>query len=160
MDYKIVFFDIDGTLFNEDKEIPKSTIDAINQLKSTGVELVIATGRAPYFRSITEQLGIESFVSLNGAYVVYKGQIVKSYPIPKEDLKTLIRCAELHGHPLVFLGDQRYFSNAQNHPRILESVGSLKVELPGYKPLYWQEADIYQVFLHCTVEEEHVYERA
>jgi Cof subfamily protein (haloacid dehalogenase superfamily) len=54
MDYKIVFFDIDGTLFNEDKEIPKSTIDAINQLKSTGVELVIATGRAPYFRSITE----------------------------------------------------------------------------------------------------------
>ena len=47
--YKIVFFDIDGTLVNEDKQVPESTVKAIHQLKKSGIEPVIATGRAPYF---------------------------------------------------------------------------------------------------------------
>ncbi|MCL6444381.1 MAG: Cof-type HAD-IIB family hydrolase [Alicyclobacillus sp.] len=158
MKYKIVFFDIDGTLVNDDKEIPKSTIDAVQQLKTKGIESAIATGRAPYlFKSIAEQLGIDSYVSLNGAYVVYKGELIKDYPIPKEDLAQLVRQAESHGHPLVFQGADGYYANARNHPYIIASVGSLKVEFPGYDPQYWQKASIYQAFLHCPVEEEHLY---
>lgn len=47
--YKIVFFDLDGTLLNEDKQVPQDTIQAIAELKANGIEPVIATGRAPYF---------------------------------------------------------------------------------------------------------------
>ncbi|MFH5182168.1 Cof-type HAD-IIB family hydrolase [Paenibacillus sp. TAB 01] len=161
MDYKIVFLDIDGTLVNENKEIPESTIHAIRQLKSKGIEPVIATGRAPYFFAhIAELLDIHSYVSLNGAYVVYKGKVVQKYPIPKEDLELLNRLAGSHGHPLVFQGEASYFANTENHPHVLDSIHSLKVELPGYNPNFWQEADICQAFLHCTEADEHRYEQA
>lgn len=52
MSYKIAFFDIDGTLLDEDKQIPQDTIDAIREIQEQGVEAVIATGRAPYFSRI------------------------------------------------------------------------------------------------------------
>ncbi|MDU5950374.1 MAG: HAD hydrolase family protein, partial [Paenibacillus macerans] len=42
MSYKIVFFDIDGTLVNEQKEIPESALQAVLELKRKGIETVIA----------------------------------------------------------------------------------------------------------------------
>lgn len=47
MSYNIVFFDIDGTLVNDEKRVPQNTVEAIAELKKNGVEPVIATGRAP-----------------------------------------------------------------------------------------------------------------
>lgn len=158
MSYKIVFFDIDGTLVNEQKEIPESALQAVLELKRKGIETVIATGRAPYFiTKIAEQLGIDSFVCLNGAYVVYKGRPVVEYTIPKEHLEPLVERAGKHNHYLVYQGKEAYFSNAKQHPALLQSVSSLKVELPGYDPDFWRHSDVYQAFLHCTVEEEHLY---
>jgi len=48
MSEKIVFIDIDGTLVNEQKEIPPSTKEAIKQLQQSGVHVAIATGRPPF----------------------------------------------------------------------------------------------------------------
>ncbi|NHN35377.1 Cof-type HAD-IIB family hydrolase [Paenibacillus agricola] len=161
MAYKIVFFDIDGTLVNEDKQVPADTIEAIRELQSRGVEAVISTGRAPYFfKPLAELLGIDSFVSLNGAYVVYKGQPLYKRIIPLTSLEALVNHANLHNHSLVFEGSDAFFSNAETHPHVIEAVSSLKVDLPGYDADYWKTTDIYQVFLHCQAEEEHLYEQA
>jgi Cof subfamily protein (haloacid dehalogenase superfamily) len=158
MSYKIVFFDIDGTLINEEKEISQDTIEAINELKQGGTEVVIATGRAPYFfKALSAQLGIDSFVSLNGAYVVHKGVPLYKRTISKESLKLLVKLAAENNHSLVFQGDAAYYANAEQHPHILDSVGSLKVDLPGYNPGFWLSDDIYQAFLHCEANEEHLY---
>ncbi len=44
MDYKIVFFDVDGTLVNyEDGRIEESTRAATKQLKNKGIHIVAAT---------------------------------------------------------------------------------------------------------------------
>jgi Cof subfamily protein (haloacid dehalogenase superfamily) len=158
MSYKIVFFDIDGTLINEEKEIPLDTIDAIKALQQTGVEIVIATGRAPYFfKTLSAQLGIDSFISLNGAYVVFKGITLYKRHLSKASLELLVKLAADHNHSLVFQGSEAYYANAEQHPHILASVGSLKVDLPGFNPDFWKKADIYQAFLHCQAEEEHLY---
>ena len=46
MDYKIVFFDVDGTLTNEhNRDIPLSTKLAIKELIAKGYIVVAATGR-------------------------------------------------------------------------------------------------------------------
>ena len=45
MGRKIVFFDIDGTLLDEQKQLPLSTIEAVRRLKQSGVYVAIATGR-------------------------------------------------------------------------------------------------------------------
>lgn len=47
MAYKIVFFDIDGTLLNTEHAIPQSTVDAVNRLRQNGIRVAIATGRSP-----------------------------------------------------------------------------------------------------------------
>lgn len=48
---KIVFFDIDGTLWNWHNEIPESTIRAIRNLRQNGHRAFCAAGAAgPIFR--------------------------------------------------------------------------------------------------------------
>lgn len=159
MTYKIVFFDIDGTLVNEEKEIPQDTRDALRELQASGVPAVIATGRAPYFfRSMAEELGIDSFVCLNGGYVVYKGETMYRYSITREKVASLVELAGTHSHSLVFQGEEAFFSNTDTHPHMLESVSSLRVGMPGHDPVYWQKADIFQALLHCEEHEEHLYD--
>ncbi|QWU15545.1 hypothetical protein SAMN04487895_11286 [Paenibacillus sophorae] len=159
MAYKIVFFDIDGTLVNEEKEIPKDTLQAVSKLKQTGVEPVIATGRAPYFiKPLAEALGIDSYVCLNGAYVVYKGKTLYKRPLSKETIQALIALAARHRHALVFQGEHTYFADSENHPFVTESVNTLKVDQPGFDPEFWKNNEIYQMFLHCEGHEEALYE--
>ncbi|GKU77901.1 Cof-type HAD-IIB family hydrolase [Paenibacillus sp. L3-i20] len=159
MSYKIVFFDIDGTLVNEEKEIPNDTLQAIRELKENGIEPVIATGRAPYFiKPLAEQLGIESYVCLNGGYVVYKGQLLYKRVMDKSSLEALVGLAGEHNHGLVFEGEHNYFRDKDDHPNITEAVLSLKVDFPDYNPNFWQTDEIFQVFLHCESHEEHLYE--
>ncbi len=158
MNYQIVFFDIDGTLVNDAKEVPQDTIDAIAELKSKGIEPVIATGRSPYFfQPIAELLHINSFVSLNGAYVVYQGETLYSQTLPLQSLEKLVSLSASHGHPLVFQGNEQYYANTDAHPYIVESVATLKVIQPGFDPEYWSKAPIYQAFLHCEEKDEHLY---
>jgi Cof subfamily protein (haloacid dehalogenase superfamily) len=159
MAYKIVFFDIDGTLINEQKQIPPSTVTSIQQLKSNGIEPVIATGRAPYFiKSLTEKLGIDSYVCLNGGYAVYRGEPLYRRIISKNSLEALVALAAKHKHSLVFEGEHAYFTDTEDHPFVTGAVSSLKVEMPGYDPHFWKTNDVYQVFLHCESGDEHLYE--
>lgn len=44
MAIKAVFFDIDGTLLNDRKNVQKSTIKAIRNLKDQGILVGLATG--------------------------------------------------------------------------------------------------------------------
>ncbi|WP_027091698.1 Cof-type HAD-IIB family hydrolase [Cohnella thermotolerans] len=161
MSYKIVFFDIDGTLVDEEKKVPRDAAEAVRRLKDSGVEPVIATGRAPYFfKPLAEQLGIESWVSLNGGYVVYKGKELHRRTIPLPDLEKLVELSARNGHALVFEGKEAYYANQENHPFVYESVESLKVEHPGVDANFWKSEDIFQVFLHCESHEEHLYPAA
>lgn len=158
MRYKIVFFDIDGTLLDEDKRVPEDTRRAIAELKANGIEPVIATGRAPYFfKWLLEELEIDSFVSLNGGYVVYKGKELYDRRIPLGDLERLVALAERTGHPLIFQGKAGYRTNRENDEGVWRAVDTLKVERPGFNADFWREEGIYQVFLHCADGEEAAY---
>ncbi|NQX71802.1 MULTISPECIES: Cof-type HAD-IIB family hydrolase [Paenibacillus] len=157
--YKIVFFDIDGTLVNEEKEVPVSTIQAIHQLKEQGIEPVIATGRAPYFiKPLAEQLGIDSYVCLNGGYAVYRGEPLYRRIMAKSSIEALVNLAAKHKHSLVFEGEHAYFTDTEDHPFVIGAVSSLKVDLPAYDPHFWKTNDVYQIFLHCEDGDEQLYE--
>lgn len=158
MGYKIVFFDIDGTLLDEEKKVPEDTKRAVTQLKANGIEPVIATGRAPYFfEPLARELGIESFVSLNGGYVVYRGKEMYHRHIPLGILERLAGLAGDRSHPLVFQGKSGYHSNDADHAAVIAAVDSLKVAYPGKIADFWREESIYQVFLHCRHGEERPY---
>ncbi len=91
---KLVFFDIDGTLVTRNNHIPKSTIEAVEQLKVNGNIPVIATGRAPVLiREIAEELNINSYISMNGQYIVHEGEVIYSNPIDMELVDNVVEVA-------------------------------------------------------------------
>lgn len=75
MNKKIVFFDIDGTIYRYDIGIPNDTIEAIKQLKNNGHIPVICTGRTKCM-IYPEHLGpgFDNIVGGAGTYVEIAGQ--------------------------------------------------------------------------------------
>lgn len=74
----IVFFDIDGTLWDENNFIPKSTENAIKQLRENGHLAFINTGRARSFVRSKKLLGLgfDGIVSGCGTYIEYRDEVV------------------------------------------------------------------------------------
>ncbi|REK54893.1 MAG: Cof-type HAD-IIB family hydrolase [Geobacillus sp.] len=158
---KIVFFDIDGTLLDEEKKLPSSTVRAVQELKKAGVYVAIATGRAPFmFSNLLQQLGIDSFVSFNGQYVVFEGNVIYKHPLHRQRLHELKEAAHQHGHPLVFMNVNEARASMEDHPYIHTSMESLKFSHPPFDPLYYENEDIYQALLFCKAEEEQMYVKA
>ncbi|HAM79998.1 Cof-type HAD-IIB family hydrolase [Ornithinibacillus bavariensis] len=155
----VIFFDIDGTLLDHNKELPVSTKEAIHELKRRGHFVAIATGRGPFmFKKIGDELGIDTFVSYNGQYVVVKGEVVYKNPMELASLEKLIQASVKNDHPIVFMDPNKMKANVPEHPYITAGFSSLKVGTPTVDPLYYQENDIFQSLLFCEEGKEKQYE--
>lgn len=90
MAIKALFFDIDGTLLNDLKRVSKSTADAIQQLRQSGILVGLATGRGPGFvEPYMENLGFDFAVTYNGQYIISHDQVLYHNPLPKPILHRL-----------------------------------------------------------------------
>ncbi|MBK3495399.1 Cof-type HAD-IIB family hydrolase [Viridibacillus sp. YIM B01967] len=160
MQKRILFFDIDGTLYNSEKKIPQTTINAVKKAKANGHEVVIATGRAPFMiKEVLETLEVESYICFNGQYVVYKGRPVFRKPVPLEQLKALVDYVQKQHKPLVFLDDQEMVSSIAEDLKIKESLTSLHYPMPRLDKDFYLTRPIYQVLLFVNIEEEVQYEK-
>ena len=86
MDTKIVFFDIDGTIYSYEKGIPKDTAKAIELLKANGHIPVICTGRTkcmiyPDFIN----LGFDNIIAGAGTYCETKNFTIRSLRMLKQE---------------------------------------------------------------------------
>jgi Cof subfamily protein (haloacid dehalogenase superfamily) len=155
---KLVFFDIDGTLLDHEKRLPASTKEAISQLKRNGHEVAIATGRAPFmFKALREELGIESYVSLNGQYVVYRNEAIYRNPLSPFLLHALSKDAIANDHPIVYQDQHGMRTNIPRHVRLEAGFQALRMPIPEHEPDYYLDRDVYQALLFCTEEEEAAY---
>ncbi|ULT55095.1 Cof-type HAD-IIB family hydrolase [Neobacillus drentensis] len=155
MNYKVVILDIDGTIVPHGKNISPATKDAIQRLKDRNMEVVIATGRAPYFStSVIEDTGVNSMVFFNGSYVFHEGVEIFQNPIDKNILKKVQLLSGDFQHPLTFLSSSSFKATDLSHPYVVEAYcrDPWKPELAP--PQYWMDQDIFQIFLHCNLEEE------
>ncbi|MFE8699976.1 Cof-type HAD-IIB family hydrolase [Cytobacillus sp. FJAT-54145] len=155
----VIFFDIDGTLLNHDKELPNSTKDAVFKLKELGHEVAIATGRAPFmFEQLRKELEIDTYISYNGQYVVLNGSELYTNPLNIHSLEKLTAEALENDHPVVFMDHEDMRANVQEHEYITESIGTLKIDMfPSIDPHYYKGRDLYQTLLFCTEGEERQY---
>ncbi|MCM3584581.1 Cof-type HAD-IIB family hydrolase [Mesobacillus maritimus] len=157
----VIFFDIDGTLLDHDKKLPSTTKKAIFELKKHGHEVAIATGRAPFmYEGLRKELGINTFVSYNGQYVVLNGEVVYTNPLNVSSLEKLTEAALENEHPVVFMDHEDMKANVPEHGFITESISTLKIEqFPTHDPHYYKGRDLYQTLLFCPEGEEQQYER-
>lgn len=102
--YKAVaFFDLDGTLFDKNSRMTPSVRDLLIRLKANGVLPVAATGRSPReIEELTSGSGIDSYVSMNGQYIVLEKQVIHKNAFSTEVMDQLSIYAAASKHPLGF----------------------------------------------------------
>lgn len=116
---KIVFFDIDDTLFVRSKDLlVKSVQPAIQKLHANGIKTVIATGRSRCsFPQKLNQMLIEeqmdTFVTINGQFTYHKDHILTHYPIDTGKLQKLTEFFEQQDIAYGFVGHQQIAVSAK-----------------------------------------------
>lgn len=155
---KIVFFDIDGTLYTKGMKMPVRAKKAIQKVKESGVHIGIATGRAPFmFESLQKELGIDTYVGFNGSYVVLNGEVIDKKALSRDSLADLQRKAKENEHPMVFLDEISAASDTANHDEVAESLGYLKMPYPPVEKDFYKNQEVYQALIFCNEKEEQKY---
>lgn len=168
---KIVFFDIDGTLIVGRSKILPSTKAAINKLKEMDIMPVIATGRAPaLIKNIAKELEIDTYISMNGQYIVVEGERIFHNPIKPEIIDRFTQFAQDNDHGYILCGSDEIFTNKpvkadstsykvlKQLSKILPSriqMSYMKRSMKKYptKDLY-ESKDVYQAILQAPAESE------
>lgn len=88
MKYKLMCIDVDGTLVDSNKDLPKENIKAIQEAHKAGLKIAIASGRAPAsIREILDDLGVEGYgICLNGSYIIDGNKEVSRYVFTDEQV--------------------------------------------------------------------------
>lgn len=103
-----VFFDIDGTLWDDDQQIPDSTREALRLLKENGHYLFLCSGRTRVFIPDKElmPLGFDGVVAGCGTYGEFRGETRFYHRIDPEQIKR--ECEYLNGWNAAYILEGRY----------------------------------------------------
>lgn len=92
---KIIFTDIDGTLFSHvTNRVPPTAIKAIKALQAKGIKVFLCSGRNFYLIRKTGILDIvqpDGLVMMNGAAAVIDNNVIYKYPIPPDVVNAMIK---------------------------------------------------------------------
>lgn len=104
-EYKLIAFDMDGTLLNAKKEISPANLKAIQAAAKAGKDVAISTGRPlaemrPYMDKLSD---VRWLVSCSGAYVfdLFKDECIYEKTL---DPHLVIKCMEIAGKEEAFDG--------------------------------------------------------
>ena len=103
---KYVFFDIDGTLWDETAIIPQSTKTAIKKLQENGHKALICTGRARgnVRDKQFEEIGFDGVIASCGNHVELNGEILYERILPFETVKKIYDITREYQMPIVMEG--------------------------------------------------------
>ncbi len=143
MKQRIVFIDIDGTLFdNENDIIHSSTIDAIHKLKDKGIKVCISSGRSKILGDeifLRYNLTFDGYVLINGQYVMLNNEVIYHNPINQTFITEFINECELKDVDYGFLTENDTFVSS-HRPHVIKAFKDFKMKLPRLI----KKADVYQ----------------
>ncbi|EFM08496.1 Cof-like hydrolase [Paenibacillus curdlanolyticus YK9] len=115
MSYKIIFFDVDGTLTHAiDGTIAQSTKEAIHKLIRSGMRVVAATGRPLSMCEELKELGIETFITANGGYVKHRDKAIHKVTIESQIVREVAAFAQTNNHGLSFYTESYWMNGVQD----------------------------------------------
>ncbi|MDO5017058.1 MAG: Cof-type HAD-IIB family hydrolase [Porphyromonas sp.] len=125
--YKLVAFDIDGTLVDDQKRLLPSTINSVIAIQQMGIKVVLATGRPTFgTREIAKRLRLDEFggylLTYNGGKLTScaDGKILARRTIPKEQLTYVYELVKEHsGLSLMGYNNQRIITETPDNPFVL-----------------------------------------
>ncbi|MCJ8008170.1 Cof-type HAD-IIB family hydrolase [Lederbergia wuyishanensis] len=151
MKYKIVFFDIDGTItHHKDGSISIKTKDAIKSLKSKGIKVVAATGRPLSMCKEIEEMGIDTFITANGAYVKHKQRVIHKITMDKRIVQEVVEFSQVENHALSYYNEQFSMNGVIYEEVLLALKETLSLDIyPTINPHICNE-DVYLMCLFAT----------
>lgn len=146
---KIVFFDIDHTIYDPiKKEIPKSTRAAIQQLSMReDVFVAVATGRAHYMLDIIDPIKpyIDIYITINGQVITYGKKTLHDAHLDQTTIREVK--AIFNKHHLIYgsIGNQTQAVNRLNEAAIAE-FHQASMPLPRIDPDFDKQYKVYQMW--------------
>lgn len=122
--YKVVFFDVDGTLLSEiDRSMHESTKEAIQRLIEKGIHVVVTTGRPYSLCSQFKELGIHTIISANGAHIKCGESVIHKSVLSSEIVHDISEFAELHGHGISYFTEDFAMNGiASDNERVMQAL--------------------------------------
>lgn len=176
---KLVFFDIDGTLVTGQNRIPRSTKQAVAKLQTHEVLPIIATGRPPMMiKEIAKQLGIDTYIAMNGQMMVYRTRIVNKNPLNKAVVNRLMDFAAKRRDGVIIYSRDGLISNSlvsltkrSTVYSVLKTIAHFvpnRLQLAIFRrlirrpprPSSYANIDVYQLVVEASREDQKDYEEA
>ena len=133
-DRKAVFFDIDGTLFEQGNEVPESTVKAIHQLRKNGHLAFVCSGRSRIMVPETPILsvGFDGLIAACGMYGSFGEKILFDEEMSCEQLSDIIPVLKSTGTMYILEGTEYiYYDELTIHHAIDDwYVRSIKEMVP------------------------------
>lgn len=123
MNYRLLVLDIDGTVTNSEKKVLEKTRNAVISLQERGIEVAIASGRAPRgVYSVARELELDRFgnyiLSFNGAKIInfQSMECVYEKHLPLHIPGRLCHDARSYGLGIVAYSDHSLYSGTPVDP--------------------------------------------
>ncbi len=140
---RLIALDMDGTLLNSKKELPKDFFSFV--LSHPDIRVCIASGRQYYalekqFAEIKDHL---VFIAENGTLVVNQGKVIYQNVMKKEDvLFVLEKAKKIEGVSVILCGDESAY---------IDSEGEELVEATKYYARLSVEKDLFEIARKKTI---------
>jgi len=117
MNYKAIFFDMDGTLTSlATHQVPESALLALRLAQQNGVKIFLATGRHPLlFNPIINTIPFDGYLTSNGQLCYTNTrEVIHRNGISQADKEALVKLLETEHIPILFLSEQEVYLNMTN----------------------------------------------
>ena len=146
---KIIFFDIDDTLYRKTTDTLRPSIaEAMRALKARGILTAIATGRPEVavpakVRAVVEEAQIDLLVTINGQFIRYRGEVLDTHPLQKEAMGGMCRFFDSENIEYAFVANDNIAVSA-DRPEVVAAMSKILPEHPVDKD-YYLSHDVYQM---------------
>lgn len=141
----VLFFDLDGTLLNNQHQVEEEIIFAIQEMKTRGILPIIATGRSvSAVEDIMAYSGIDSIVAMNGQYIEIAGKEIYSEKIPIPLLDRFIQFSQEQQIALSLYNAHRFW--ATSHSEVMKKgYRMIHSPLPEILPKEHHHEDVHMI---------------
>lgn len=157
---KFIAADMDGSLLNDQKQLPSDFYEVFEQLKSQDVLFAAASGRQyesllETFESVKDDM---LFISDNGTLVIHKGEELHSSTIDQPSVKQIITSVQSIENSFIVLCGKGIAYIDTNNPEALAEIAKYYAKVEYVDDLMAVEDDIIKIaVLNFHGTEKHVH---
>lgn len=133
---KAVFFDVDGTLFKQGKEVPESTIRAIAKIRENGHLAFVCTGRSRVMVPKTPilDIGFDGVVAACGMYADYQGKTLFAEEMQQEVLDDILPVLQRTETMYILEGTEYIYYDENTIGNAIDDwyIDAIRTMIPGH----------------------------